>query len=187
MRDPVLRLLAAVPVLVMCAALAAPAAAASEPVATPAPALQPCVASDLSLREVSAPAAPDPSALYALENTGSAACRISGGVGIRLFDPDGKPIPLRFAPRTAMALLLTLAPGQEASFTVTTGPHASGRCAPSARIEVFVAPQPVPVAAKTAFVVCAGGLTRVSNLQLGVPSAVPSAPASLSPSAKLVT
>ena len=58
--------------------------------ATAAPerqALRACVVSALSLREVGVTEdESNLSAVYALKNDGAAACRISGGVGIRFYD-----------------------------------------------------------------------------------------------------
>ena len=92
-------------------------------------ALAPCESSALALREVTVGRAPG-DALFVLENRGAAACRIIGSVGIRLFDAAGGPIPLRFAPRTMMAMLLTLEPGAEASFTVTFAAHRRSAASP---------------------------------------------------------
>lgn len=154
---------------------AAPSAAETPP--PPAPAVQPCASSDLALRQVGMGAGGGPGAVvtFALRNRGTAACRMPGGVGIRLFDAQGGALPLRFAPRTAMALLLTLAPGDEASFTVSYAPpYGSIECKPAARIEVLVPPQFEAVGAKTSVPACTGAVMVVSNLRPGVPVSVPS-------------
>lgn len=182
MRLPDLRLLA-----VAAAAIGALAAGGSpalaQATATPST-TAPCAAADLALREVSATAGALPQAVYALHNRGAAACRISGRIGIRLFDAQGKPIAVRIGPNSAMPMLLTLAPGDEGTFTVTYGRFGTEQCTPSARIEVYFAPQLVPVSSQTSFVACAVPALRISNLRLGpapAPSAVPSPPPSISP------
>ena len=150
------------------------------------PGMQPCAPSDLTLREIPLGAAGglDPVMAYALKNSGSAACRISGGVGIRLFDADGNAAQLRFAPRTAMPMLLTLAPGDEAWFTLTyVLPLAGAACTAAGRIEVFVPPQTAAVAVKTSLAACSGATVRVSNLRAGVPTAVPTTAPSVDPTA----
>jgi len=158
------------------AGLGAPAAADPTPTATAAPAAatQPCASSDLALREVSATGGALPEAVYALRNRGAAGCRISGSIGIRLFDAQGKPISLRFGPNSAMPMLLTLAAGDEASFTVTYGRLGTAQCVTSARIEVYLAPQLTPVSAATTFTACAFPSIRISYLRLAAPSPAPS-------------
>jgi hypothetical protein len=146
------------------------AARAAEPGASPAAsaAAPACATSALALREVTL-GRPPGEALFVLENRGDAACRISGSVGIRLFDAAGAPIPLQFAPRMAMALLLTLEPGAEASFTVAFAAQSPQRCVNAARIEVSLAAQTVPLSETTSMIACTGAPVRVSNLRLGVP------------------
>jgi hypothetical protein len=182
MRRPDLRLLAAlVAALGFLEATGAPAAAEPSPAAAPAGAIQPCATSDLALREVSATVGVVPQAVYALRNRGTAACRISGAVGIRMLDAQGKPLALRFGPNSMMAMLLTLAAGDEASFTVTYGRPGTTNCATAARIDVYIAPQLTPVSAATTFTACALPSVRVSNLRLGVPPALQSPAPSPSP------
>lgn len=162
-------------------------AAEPNPAAATDQALRPCAPPDLALREVSATVGALPAAVYGLRNRGAAACRISGTAGIRMFDAQGKQIELRFGPKSAMPMLLTLAPGDEASFTVTYGRTGTEQCATAARIDVYLPPQPAPISAATSFRACALPSLRVSNLRLGVPSATPPAapspPAVPSPSA----
>ena len=158
-----------------------PAPVASTPAATSAPSPQPgptsapparvrsCAAADLALREVigkhddgAAPAV----WTYAVQNRSGSACRLAGSAGIRLLDAHGKELPLRFAPRTTMAMLLTLAPGNEAWFMVSYAPHgrnAASACTKSARIEVFF-PQVAPLSARSTMPACNGLLVNVSNL-----------------------
>jgi hypothetical protein len=172
----------------MLAGAAVPATASG---ASPAPVssappgpqgLQPCASSDLVLRQAGAAASGPPDTVFALKNAGSAACRISGGVGIRLFDAHGDPIALRVAPRNAMPMLLTLAPGEEASFAVAFVPQKTAQCTTSARLEAYLAPQTTPVAANVAVPVCTGTTVHVSNLRAGVPVSAPtSSPAAFSP------
>jgi hypothetical protein len=158
-----------------------PASAATErgmvaqAAATAAPVTPPCEPADVTLREVSVAGGALPQGVYALRNHGAGACRIAGRVGIRLFDAQGKPIPLRIGPNSAMPVLLTLAPSDEATFTVTYGRPGTEQCTTSARIEVYLAPQPVPVSAPTSFVGCAYPALRISNLRLGAPTRPPSA------------
>lgn len=181
MSVPTPRVLAvAVAALAVLAAAASPATAfadASAATGAAAPAgAQPCAPADLLLRQAApaaaatpSPDAPVPDAIYVLKNRGAVACTISGGVGVRLFDPNGDAIALRVAPRNAMPLLLTLAPGDEASFTVSFAPHGTARCATSARIEVYLAPQLAPLAAATSLQACSGATMTVSNLRFGLP------------------
>jgi hypothetical protein len=144
--------------------------------APPSGSLKPRAASDLTLREAGvAPAGAEPAGagsapgrIYALKNSGSDACRVSGGVGIRLYDASGAAFPLRFAPRTLMAMLLTLQPGAEASFTVSFASPPKAPCASSARIEAFLAADATPIAAETSLPVC-DGLVTISNLRPGAP------------------
>ena len=184
MRVPDLRLLAVV--AAVAGALAAgrsPASAAADrsTVAQAAPAaapvtVPPCAAADLALREVGVAGGALPQGVYAMRNRGTAPCRIAGRVGIRLFDAQGKAIPLRIGPNSAMPVLLTLAPGDEGSFTVTYGRTGTQECTTSARIEVYVAAEPMPVsAAPTSFIGCGYPALRISNLRLGVPTPAPSA------------
>src|ERR1700681_464056 len=155
------------------AGTAVTAAAATQ--VTPA-AAAPCAPSDVSLRQVTnaAPPSPDVETVYALQNGGATPCRVSGGVNIRLFDAQGKLIELRFAARNRMAMLLTLAPGDEATFSISFAPHAPMESVTTARIEVYVAAQLVPVSAPTTIAAFSGPAVRVSNLRL-----VPSTPSRL--------
>jgi hypothetical protein len=127
--------------------------------------------SDLALREVIGKSGGVPPAVwtYAVKNRGRSACRLVGGAGIRLLDAHGKELPLHFAPRTMMAMLLDLTSGSEASFTASYGPHArdaASECVKSARIEVFF-PQLTSLSAKSTMPACSGLLVHVSNLRLG--------------------
>ncbi len=151
------------------------AASAAEPQAGP-PALAaapPCESSALALRQVRSDG-PGGDALFALQNRGDTACRIGGGVGIRLFDAAGAPLALHFAPRTKMALLLTLEPGAEASFTIGFAAQSAPGCVTAARIELDFTPQLAPknvaLSAPATLTACTAGPVRVSNLQLGVPT-----------------
>jgi hypothetical protein len=159
------------------AVTAAPAASpAPNAPALPKDGVAPCAASDLALREVVGKAGGTPPAMwtYAVKNRGAAACRLIGSAGIRLIDARGKEIPLHFGVRTMMAMLLTLRPGAEASFTVSYMPQArdaSPSCEKGARIEVFFPAQTTPLIAKSTMTGCSGLLVRVSNLRLGVASA----------------
>jgi hypothetical protein len=169
----------------MCVGFAAASAAEPSPAAAstaaPAQTAAPCTPAALALREVSATAGVLPEAVYALGNRGAAACRISGAVGIQMFDAQGKPLPLRFGPNSTMATLLTLGPADEASFTVTYGRPGVAQCAPAARIDVYLAPELPPVSAATSFTACALPAVRVSSLRLGVPPAAGSPAPSVSP------
>jgi hypothetical protein len=170
------RLAALAVATVLLASAMAGAATAAEPPAAPVGGTvaeprdaQPCVASALSLREVGVTDDGSSfSAVYALKNDGSAACRIVGGVSIRLYDTRGQDIPVHFAPRTTMAMLLTLEPGAEASFTVSLPSTVSKYCRQSARIEASVAQLPA-LSAKSSLMACIGPLVHVSNLRLGLP------------------
>jgi hypothetical protein len=167
-----------------CAGFAAPSAAEPSPAAAstaPAQTAAPCAPAALALREVSETAGVLPEAVYALGNRGAAACRISGSLGIRMFDAQGKPLPLRFGPNSTMATLLTLGPADEASFTVTYGRPGVAQCALAARIDVYLAQELPPVSAATSFTACALPAVRVSSLRLGVPPAAGSPAPSVSP------
>jgi uncharacterized protein DUF4232 len=148
-------------------------AAAGATEANPSPptlaAAPPCESSALALRQVTVGRSPG-EALFVVENSGDKACRIIGSVGIRLFDESGTPIPLKFAPRTLMAMLLTLEPSAEASFTVTFAAQPPERCATAARVEVFLTGQTAPLSTTTSLLACTAGPVRVSNLRLGVPA-----------------
>jgi hypothetical protein len=146
------------------------AAGAAEPNPSPAASAvaPPCEPSALALRQVTV-GRPPGDALFVVENGSDKACRINGSVGIRLFDEAGTPIPLRFAPRTLMAMLLTLEPYAAASFTVTFAAQPPERCATAARIEVFLTGQTTPLSTTTSLIACTAGTVRVSNLRLGVP------------------
>ena len=151
--------------LFVLAGLAAPAAAASDPGAAAVPQ---CATSDLALRQVKSAAttpSPDAEALFALQNAGAASCTVSGGIGIRLFDAQGKPIELRFAVRNTMAMLITLAPGEEATFSVGFAPHPPMDSVTTARIDVYLTPQSAPVSAPAAIAAYGGPAVRVSNLR----------------------
>lgn len=163
-------------------ASAADTVPAKEPAA---PAARPCAPADLTLREVSATAGALPEAVYALRNRGAAACLIAGSVGIRLFDAQGKPIPLRTGPNSALPAQLALAVGDEAWFTVTYGRTGTSQCVTSARIEVSLPAQTTPLSAPTGFTGCAFPSIRISNVRQGVPSPAPSA--APSPAMRLVT
>ena len=154
----------------------------TEPTNAPPAQLRACAASDLALREVIGKADGAPPAMwtYAVKNRSGSACRLIGSAGIRLLDARGKELPLRFAPRTMMAMLLILASGNEASFTVSYAPHArdaGSECTKSARIDVLF-PQLAPMSARSTMPACTGLLVHVSNLRLGVAEAEVPAPAS---------
>jgi hypothetical protein len=151
-------------------AAASPVPQASAPAAVPE-----CATSELGLREIAVkPEHGDPTeAKYVLQNRGSAPCRMVGAVGIRLLDPQGNSVPLRFAVRNAMAMLVTLAPGGEASFTVSYVPPVPARCAAADRIAVFIPSQTTPVTAPATIAACTGGQVRVSNLSMGAPRFLP--------------
>jgi len=120
---------------------------------------------------------------YGVKNHSGSSCRIVGSPGIRLFDASGKELPLKFAPRTMMAMLLTLPPGGEASFTVSYGPqnttNTATDCKRAARIEVFVPDLQSPLSAKSTMPACTGRLVHVSNLRLGIADAIVPTPASI--------
>jgi hypothetical protein len=82
-----------------------------------------------------------------------------------LFDAQGKLIDVRFAVRNTMAMLVTLAPGDEASFSIAFSPHPPMESVTTARIEVDLAPQLVPVSAPTTIAAYSGPLVRISNLR----------------------
>ena len=156
-----------------------PAVARVQP---PSADVAPCAAHDLALREVRTGNDGElaPYAIYALQNRGAAPCRIAGAVGIRLLDASGKAFPLRFAVRTLMAMLLTVPPGYEASFSVAYSPHAAQRCPASTSIAVFVPAQTEAVTAPATLAACTGPDVRVGNLRLGIalpPSAFGTEPA----------
>lgn len=150
---------------------AKPPAIASAP-APPAD-IAPCAAHDLAVREVRAAASgePAPDAIYALQNRGAVPCRIAGNLGIRLLDANGGAFALRFGMRTMIAIVLTLPPGYEASFTVAYAPHAPQRCPASTSIAVFVPGQPEPLTSPSTLMACTGAEIRVGNLRAGVPLA----------------
>jgi Protein of unknown function (DUF4232) len=164
------------------------------PVTAPAPATVPpnpppldlrsCAPSDLALREVGKTHDAHPAGwIYAVKNHTGSACRIVGSPGLRLFDASGKELPLKFAPRTMMAMLLTLAPGAEASFTVSYGPqhgtNTATDCKRAARIEAFFPDERSPLSAKSTLPACAGLLVNVSNLRLVAVSEIVPTPAAL--------
>jgi hypothetical protein len=167
------RLLAVATALLILGGVGVPVPASAESTTAPA-GVQACAPSDLSLREAPPADADDsaPGTAFVLRNHGLTACRITGGGGIRLLDASGNAIPLRFAPRTKMAMLLTLDPGAEASFTVSFAPHDLVRCAVAARIEVTIPGLPTAVSAPTTIVACGDAVVTVSNLRLGAPAAV---------------
>ena len=155
------------------AGAAVPAAAASKAAPAVAP---PCATADLALRQAKSPEPPSPDAeaVYALQNRGTAACSVSGAVAIRLFDAQGKLIDVRSAVRNTMAMLVTLAPGDEATFGVSFAPHPAMESVTTARIEVSIAAQLVPVSAPTTIAAYSGPALRISNLRL-----TPAAPSRL--------
>jgi Protein of unknown function (DUF4232) len=188
MRRPDLRPLAVLATAFGFFALGGALAAAAEPQPAASPgaaarAVTACAPSDLTLREVSATAGALPSAVYALRNGGSAACRIAGEVGIRMLDAHGATLRLRFGPNSMMPVLLTLAAGDEASFTVTYGRAGTAQCGTAARVEVYLPPNTTPVGAPTTFTACALPSVRVSALRLGVPAAPSPSPAPTPPPA----
>ena len=140
-------------------------------VPAPAAGAAPCAVQDLTLREIRTVPAGElaPDAIYALQNRGTAPCRIAGAIGIRLLDASGNAFPLRFAVRTTMAMLLTLPPGYEASFTVAYAPHAALSCPASASIAVYVPAQTEPIVAPATIMACTGPEMRVGNLRIGIP------------------
>jgi hypothetical protein len=133
----------------------------------------PCQVPDLALREIrtAPPGALAADAIYALQNRGRAPCTVVGALGIRLFGADGNAFALRFGVRNAMAMVITLAPEHEASFTVGYAPPAPAQCPVSTRIEVIVATQAAPLRAPATLMGCTGPRVRVSNLRDGVPLA----------------
>jgi hypothetical protein len=167
-------LVCAVSIAVAPAALPGRASAADAALGAPAPiATAQCAVADLSLREVEASPSDQPTeATYIVENHGAAACRMSGGLGVRLLDPQGNEIPLRFAPRTAMAMLLTLPVSGRASFTVSYASPPAGRCAQAARIAAYVPAQTTPLLAPSTIGACTGVPVRVSNLTLLPPARI---------------
>jgi Protein of unknown function (DUF4232) len=173
MRAPNVHVLAVIATAAgLFAGLGTPASAADP--APGATATRPCTPADLSLREVGATGGALPAATYALRNGAAAACRVSGLIGVRLFDAQGKPIRLRVGPNSAMPMLLTLAPGDEASFTITYGRTGTSQCVASTRIDVYLPEQSVPLSAPATFTGCAFPSVRISALRLGAPSPAPS-------------
>ena len=171
MSVPVRRLLAVATALLVLGGAGLPApASAQTPESAPS-----CFAANLSLREAPSPdgVAPSTATVFVVRNLGTMACRITGGLGIRLFDADGNAIPLRFAPRTMMALLLTLAPGAEASFTIGFGPHDAARCTIAARVEVAIPGQLPALGAPVTMTACSDAVATVSNLRLGLSAPLP--------------
>jgi Protein of unknown function (DUF4232) len=181
------------PVLVDTPAPAATpgAVTTSAPVAPPAPnapsmppEVRPCAPSDLVLREVGKTGSAGTAAwVYAVKNRSGSACRLIGSVGFRLFDAHGNELRLQFAPRTMMAMLVTLPPVNEASFSASYAPqyttNTATYCKRSARIEVLFPDQRAPLSAKSTMPACTGLLVRASNLRLSVASTVVPTPASL--------
>jgi hypothetical protein len=135
------------------------------------PSLQPCAPSELALRDAGRTASgTGPGTVFALRNLGASPCRLNGGVGVRLYGADGKQIPLQFGPNDLVLRTgLTLAPGEEASFTLAFAPPASSDCATAARIEVVLSGRPSAVAAATALAACPGATATISRLRLGLP------------------
>ncbi|GAC1578167.1 MAG: hypothetical protein NVS3B7_11720 [Candidatus Elarobacter sp.] len=116
--------------------------------------------------------------VFALRNRGPQACRIAGNVGVRLLDERGTPYPIQTAPRATMAMLLTLASGREASFSLGYT-RAIVACPSSAFVEVYVPPQPDPIRVQAHVPACTGTgapQLRVSNLRLGLPPAPVASP-----------
>lgn len=144
------------------------------PVATlapPAAHVATCDVHDFDLREIrTVPAgAPAPDAIYAVQNRGSAPCRIASSIGVQLFGADGAAFALHFEMRRMLAMIVTLPPGYEGSFTVAYAPPAPARCATSTSIAVYVAAQTTPLTAPATLMACTSGNVRVGNLRLGVP------------------
>jgi Protein of unknown function (DUF4232) len=148
-------------------------ALASPPLPPPKVACRP---QDLELRDVGPDTTPGSAReTYAIQNVGLGPCRLTGGVGAVLRDAKGAPIPLRVAPRTAMAMLLTLLRGHDASFTVAYtvgGPNGEQRCVAAHTIAVTIPGNATPLIAATRLTPCppaTGAGMRISNLRLGVP------------------
>jgi Protein of unknown function (DUF4232) len=147
--------------------------------ATPAPnaAKNACRPQDLALRDAGADPSSDATReRYALQNVGLGPCRISGWLNAVLRDANGAPIVLQVAPRNKMAMLLALARGHEASFTIaypgSGGPNGEQRCVAAQTIAVTIAGATTPLVAPTRITPCppaTGPGMRISNLQLGVP------------------
>jgi hypothetical protein len=144
--------------------------------APPQPPKVSCRPQDLELRDVGPDTTPGSAReTYAIQNVGLGLCRLTGGVGVVLRDAKGAPIPLRVAPRTAMAMLLTLLRGHDASFTVAYtvgGPNGEQRCVAAHSIAVTIPGNPTPLVAATRVAPCppaTGAGMRISNLRLGVP------------------
>ncbi len=140
------------------------------------PAKLACRPQDLELRDVGPDTTPGSAhETYAIQNVGLGPCRLTGGVGVVLRDAQGTPIPLRVAPRTAMAMLLTLLRGHDASFTLAYtdgGPNGEQRCVAAHTIAVTIPGNPTPLLAATHVSPCppaTGAGMRISNLRLGVP------------------
>ena len=68
-----------------------------------------------------------------------------------------------------MAMLLTLPPGYEASFTVGYVPRGAQGCPASTSIAVSMPAQTEPLAAASTIMACTGPEVRVGNLRIGVP------------------
>jgi Protein of unknown function (DUF4232) len=142
----------------------------------PQPPKVPCRPQDLELRDVGPDTTPGSAReTYAIQNVGLGPCRLTGGVGAVLRDAKGAPIPLRVAPRTAMAMLLILLRGHDASFTVAYtvgGPNGEQRCVAARSIAVTIPGNSTPLIAATRVAPCppaTGPGMRISNLRLGVP------------------
>jgi Protein of unknown function (DUF4232) len=142
----------------------------------PEPPKAACRPQDLELREVGPETSPGSAReTYAIQNVGLGPCRLTGGVGAVLRDANSTAIPLRVAPRTSMAMLLTLLRGHEASFTLAYtvgGPNGEQRCIGAHTIAVTLPGNPTPLLAATHVAPCppaTGAGMRISNLRLGVP------------------
>jgi hypothetical protein len=140
-----------------------PGTTAGPAVTTPA-----CEMKDLALSELASETKGD-EGVYVVENRGAAACRITGGVSIRLLDAQGNEVPLGFAPRTMMAMLLTLAPGAKASFTVKYVTIPAKSCPLASRIAAYFPGQTTPLTAQANIEACTGSVVLVSNLRAGLP------------------
>jgi hypothetical protein len=135
-----------------------------------------CRPQDLELRDAGPEGTPGSAReTYAIQNVGLGPCQLTGGVGAVLRDANGTPIPLRVAPRTLMAMLLTLLRGHEASFTVAYtvgGPNGEQRCIAAHTIAVTLPGNPTPLLAATRVAPCppaTGAGMRISDLRLGLP------------------
>lgn len=140
------------------------------PAPPPAPALPACLPADMHLREVrTVPAGRLASrAIYALQNRG-AACSITDTVVLQLLDADAKAISVRYVPRRTTPHVLALAPGMEASLTVSYEPPVPANCKPAAMVTIGFAPDRTPIPATATIVGCARALVRVSDLRIGIP------------------